>query len=54
MSGLFITIEGIDGCGKSVQSARLAHWLESAKNRVAVRTVIYVSPAVTGIFPVLA
>ena len=38
MRGLFITIEGIDGCGKSVQSARLAHWLEGAKNRVAVRT----------------
>jgi dTMP kinase len=26
--GLFITIEGIDGCGKSVQSALLCKWLE--------------------------
>jgi dTMP kinase len=26
--GLFITIEGVDGCGKSTQSARLCRWLE--------------------------
>jgi dTMP kinase len=28
--GSFITIEGIDGCGKSTQAAELCTWLESA------------------------
>lgn len=38
MKGLFITIEGIDGCGKSTQSARLARWLEARTGREVLRT----------------
>lgn len=35
--GLFIAIEGIDGCGKTTQAARLAAWLERT-GRAVVRT----------------
>ncbi len=37
MRGLFVTIEGLDGCGKSTQAARLADWLE-ARGRGVLRT----------------
>ena len=36
--GLFITIEGLDGCGKSTQAARLADWLEARTGRGVLRT----------------
>lgn len=36
--GLFVTIEGLDGCGKSTQAARLAGWLEARTGRGVLRT----------------
>jgi len=30
-SGLFITFEGIDGCGKTTQMQKMAHWLSGMK-----------------------
>ena len=35
---MFITMEGIDGCGKSKQSGRLAEWLESETGHRTLRT----------------
>ena len=35
---MFITIEGIDGCGKSTQSGNIARWLEEKTGIKTVRT----------------
>lgn len=36
--GLFVTVEGVDGCGKSTQTARMARWLEGWSGRGVLRT----------------
>ncbi|UCC69911.1 MAG: dTMP kinase, partial [Armatimonadota bacterium] len=36
MPGLFITLEGIDGCGKTTQAALLADWLREAGHPVCL------------------
>ena len=36
MAGIFLSLDGIDGCGKSTQIELLCSWLESLKHRVVV------------------
>ena len=38
MAGKFITIEGIDGSGKTTQAGRIAQWLEVRTGRETIRT----------------
>ena len=38
VAGVFITLEGIDGCGKSTQADRLVAWLEAETGRGVLRT----------------
>ncbi len=35
---MFITIEGIDGCGKSTQAGKISKWLEARTGRKTIRT----------------
>ena len=35
---MFITLDGIDGCGKSTQSKKISEWLEARTGKKTVRT----------------